>query len=87
MDTLLGATLQKNLVERNAGAEAALRSCLAAHKDDVLWSQFRREVEIFGVTSGHGRSPAKSMDHDLSPPPFQLPKWRHLEARKAWFHR
>ena len=45
MDTLLGATLQKNLVERNAGAEAALRSCLAAHKDDVLWSQFRREVE------------------------------------------
>ena len=44
MDTLLGATLYKNLVERNAGAEAALRGCLAAHRDDVLWSHFRREV-------------------------------------------
>ena len=45
VDTLLGITLYKNLVKRNAGAEAALRCCLAAHKDDVLWSQFRREVK------------------------------------------
>ena len=46
MDTLLGATLYRNLVERNAAAEAALRGCLAAHRDDVLWVQFRREVRL-----------------------------------------
>ena len=46
MDTLLGATLYRNLVERNAAAEAALRGCLAAHRDDVLWAQFRREVRL-----------------------------------------
>ena len=46
MDTLLGATLYRNLVERNAAAEAALRGCLAAHRDDVLWAQFKREVRL-----------------------------------------
>ena len=46
VDTLLGATLYRNLVERNAAAEAALRGCLAAHRDDVLWAQFRREVRL-----------------------------------------
>ena len=46
VDTLLGETLYRNLVERNAAAEAALRGCLAAHGDDVLWSQFRREVKL-----------------------------------------
>jgi hypothetical protein len=43
-----GQILFENLSRRNAFAESALRARLSRHRDDVLWSQFRREMEAIG---------------------------------------